>query len=273
MRTLVHLSDTHFGRVDYLTVSPLIEAVKKVNPDLVAVSGDLTQRARVEQFKEAREFLDVLPSPQIVVPGNHDVPLDNLFARFLRPLHTYRRYITNNLQPFYLDQEIAVLGINTTRSLTVKGGRINREQVALIRELLCPLGDDVTRVVVTHHPLDLSEGYSGKGEVGNARLAMEMLAGCGIDLFLAGHLHMGHFGRAARYRIVGHSAIVLQAGTAISSRGRGESNSFNVLRIERPYITVERLSWERDLGLFVVSARKLFRLSAEGWALVHEKGE
>ena len=97
MRSIVHLSDIHFGRVDPLVINPLIEAVNGLKPDLVAVSGDLTQRARSQQFKEARAFLDHLPKPQIIVPGNHDVPLHNVFARFLQPLRKYRRYITDDL--------------------------------------------------------------------------------------------------------------------------------------------------------------------------------
>src|SRR5213593_2266921 len=134
MRTLVHLSDLHFGRVDEQIIEPLISAVTQINPDLVAVSGDLTQRARSQQFREARAFLDALPQPQIVVPGNHDVPLHNVFSRFLQPLAKYRRYISEDLQPFFQDEEIAVLGVNTARSLTLKGGRINEEQVAWMRE-------------------------------------------------------------------------------------------------------------------------------------------
>src|ERR1700704_802293 len=134
MRTLVHLSDLHFGRVDEQLIGPLIAAVTEANPDLVAVSGDLTQRARSHQFREARAFLDSLPKPQIVVPGNHDVPLHNVLTRFLQPLHKYRRYITDDLQPFYHDKEIAVLGVSTARSLTIKGGRISAEQVAWMQE-------------------------------------------------------------------------------------------------------------------------------------------
>src|SRR5215216_1335726 len=120
MRTLVHLSDLHFNRINGSVIAPLIERVRGIKPDLVAVSGDLTQRARSAQFKEARRFLDALPRPQIVVPGNHDVPMYNLFARFFKPLTKYQRYITNDLEPFYFDGEIAVLGINTARSLTIK---------------------------------------------------------------------------------------------------------------------------------------------------------
>src|SRR3954464_6584162 len=133
MRTLVHLSDLHFGRVDAALLQPLQQLVTRLAPDVLVVSGDLTQRAKSEEFKAARAFLDTLPGPQIVVPGNHDIPLYNVASRFLAPLRKYTRYVTLDLTPEYVDEEIAVLGINTARSLTFKDGRINREQVEQIR--------------------------------------------------------------------------------------------------------------------------------------------
>jgi 3',5'-cyclic AMP phosphodiesterase CpdA len=266
MRTLVHLSDLHFGRVDAQIIDPLIKAVSEIRPDLVAVSGDLTQRARSGQFREARAFLDQLPQPQIVVPGNHDVPLHNVFTRFLRPLDKYRRYITDDMQPAYADEEIVIVGVNTARSLTIKGGRINEDQVASIREKLCGAGDEVVKAVVTHHPFDLPEGYKDRELVGRAEMAMAGLANCGADLFLAGHLHISHTSHTAmRYKIRGHSALVVQAGTASSTRGRGEANSFNVIRIHRPDITVERLMWQPERASFAVTSNEQFRHTPDGW--------
>ena len=266
MRTLVHLSDLHFGRVDEQLIAPLISAVTEINPDLVAVSGDLTQRARSQQFREARVFLDALPQPQIVVPGNHDVPLHNVVRRFLRPLGKYQRYITDDLQPAYVDDEIVVVGVNTARSLTIKGGRISEDQLAHIRLKLCESGEHLVKTVVTHHPFDLPEGYSDRHLVGRAQMAMTGLADCGADLFLAGHLHVSHTGHTAkRYNISGHSALVVQAGTASSTRGRGEANSFNVIRINRPDITVQRLTWQAARSSFAVSSEEKFRHTSKGW--------
>src|SRR4029079_19628242 len=127
MRTILHLSDLHFGRVNPLLVDPLLKIVKEIGPDLVAVSGDLTQRARSHQFQQARSFLEALPKPQIIVPGNHDIPLHNVFARFVQPLPEYRGYITTDLQPVYADEEMVVVGVNTARSSVFKGGRINQD--------------------------------------------------------------------------------------------------------------------------------------------------
>jgi 3',5'-cyclic AMP phosphodiesterase CpdA len=90
MRTVVHLSDLHFGRTDQALIDPLLARVHSEKPDCVVVSGDLTQRARVQEFRAARAFLDRLPRPQVVVPGNHDVPLYRVLERMSRPLSMTR---------------------------------------------------------------------------------------------------------------------------------------------------------------------------------------
>ncbi|HEU4713271.1 MAG TPA: metallophosphoesterase family protein [Pyrinomonadaceae bacterium] len=268
MRTIVHLSDLHFGRVNASLLEPLKKTVREIEPDLVAVSGDLTQRARSHQFQEARSFLDELPKPQIVVPGNHDIPLHNVFARFLEPLTKYKHYITDDLQPVYEDEEVAIVGVNTARSLVFKGGRINETQVGRLREKFCSLEDDVVKVVVTHHPFDLPEGHDARDLVGRARMAMTGLADCGADLFLAGHLHISHTGHTHRYKIRGYSALVVQAGTATSTRERGEVNSFNVLRIAHPSIVVEKFAWNPLTMGFAVSSAEGFQHTDNGWMRV-----
>ena len=265
MRTIVHLSDLHFGRVHQVTLQPLILAVAEIRPHLVAVSGDLTQRARVQQFKEAKSFLDSLPSPRIVVPGNHDIPLDNLALRLVGPLSRFKRYITSDLAPMHMDDEIAVLGLNTTRRLLGKGGRINREQVSIIYEHFSRLRGKQTRVIVTHHPFDLPEAFGKADLVGRSRMAMESFAKCGVDLFLAGHLHLFHSGDTARYKIEDYSALVIQAGTATSTRGRGELNSFNVVHIEPARISVETHAWQPGCQRFSLSHAKHFSRSTRGW--------
>ena len=117
MRTIVHLSDLHFGRIDPAILDPLAALIVSMRPDVVVVSGDLTQRARKAQFQGARAYLDRLPKPQVVVPGNHDVPLYRVWERFLSPLGKYRRHFDDDLEPDFIDDEIAVIGINTARSL------------------------------------------------------------------------------------------------------------------------------------------------------------
>ena len=273
MRTLVHLSDIHFGRVDKAVINPLIQTINGTKPDVVVVSGDLTQRARSHEFRAARAFLDLLPQPQIVVPGNHDIPLYNIFSRFARPLDKYRHYITDDLRPFYADEEIAVMGVNTARSLTIKDGRINKTQVAWLREKLCALASNVFKIVVTHHPFDLPEGYEERDLVGRAQMAIGALADCGVALFLAGHLHISHIGHTAtRYKAGGRSSLVVQAGTATSTRGRGEANSFNVIHLAYPNIIIERFVWKPAHGGFVSSGSEQFRRRHDDWSRVSDEG-
>jgi 3',5'-cyclic AMP phosphodiesterase CpdA len=214
----------------------------------VVVSGDLTQRAKSAQFEAARAWLDTLPGPQIIVPGNHDISLYNLFRRFVQPLTRYKRYITDDLDPIFVDDEIAVLGVNTARSLTFKDGRVNKEQVASIKEQLAGLPAHVTRIIVTHHPFDLPQTHDDDDLVDRAPMAMKAFADCGVDLLLAGHLHTSHAGSTAeRYQMSEYAALVVQAGTATSTRGRGEVNSFNVVRVEHERIEVDRYGWD-DVG-------------------------
>jgi 3',5'-cyclic AMP phosphodiesterase CpdA len=268
MKKIVHLSDLHFGRVDEALLGPLEEAVVAAAPSLVVVSGDLTQRARTHEFEEARAFLDRLPTPQIVVPGNHDVPLWDVYSRFASPLEKFRRIITDDLEPFYEDEEMVVAGVNTARALTRKYGRVNEEQVARLRERLCTYKDEVVKVVVTHHPFDLPAGADEREIVGRAAMAMEALAACGVDLLLAGHMHIGQTGHTAeRYKIRGHSALYVQAGTATSNRVRGgESNSFNLVRLKHPYIQVERRTWDAAARTFRPGLAETFTHTPDGWA-------
>jgi len=254
MKTLVHLSDLHFGRTDAGVVAALAPLVNSLLPDVVVVSGDLTQRAKPSQFREARCFLDALPQPQIVVPGNHDVPLYNVFQRFLQPLHKYRRLIGDDLEPFYADSEIAVAGINTARSLTFKGGRINEQQMQRLYERFAPLDGSLMKIVVTHHPFDLPDSHEGAAIVGRAGAAIRMFRKCGANMLLSGHLHASHVGSSERrYPLNGYALMIIQAGTATSTRSRGEINSFNVIRVADARVGVDRWTWQPREGRFQIS--------------------
>ncbi len=207
------------------------------------------------------------------MPGNHDVPLYDVFERFARPLEKWRRYISEEVEPVYEDEEMVVAGVNTARSLTRKYGRVNERQVASLRERLCKYPDEVLKVIVTHHPFDVPAGADESEIVGRAQMAMEALAACGADLLLAGHMHVSQTGRTAeRYKIRGHSALFVQAGTATSTRGRGEANSFNVIRLKHPHIQVERRVWKPEAGAFARANAETFRHTrGEGWERLPEE--
>lgn len=251
MRTVVQISDLHFGRVDPALLEPLRRAIVEARPDVVVVSGDLTQRARRAQFEAARDYLATLPGPRIVVPGNHDVPFYDVARRLLAPLSRFRRYVTDDPYPTFIDDEIAVVGVNTARSLTFKGGRINVAQVREIERRFEGLPERVTRIVVTHHPFDVPTGGDEDDVLGRAPMAMQAFARAEVDVFLSGHLHTSNIATTAhRYRIAGFAALVVQAGTATSTRQRDEANAFNVLRIGEADLQVQTWSWRASDGAF-----------------------
>jgi 3',5'-cyclic AMP phosphodiesterase CpdA len=268
MRTIVHVSDIHFGATDSRIVEALVAAINELSPHVVAVSGDLTQRARRWQFRQARAFLDRLPTPQIVVPGNHDVPLYNLLRRFGAPLGRFHSFITNDRRPFFCDGTIAVIGVDTTRSFTIKDGGLRPLDVSRVSAQLAALDPAIVKIVVCHHPFDTPAGRIGRWTMPRpAADAMTTLTKNGADVFLTGHLHIGYTGQAAtRYKVPGDAAIVVEAGTAASTRVRGEANSFNLLRVETDHVAVERLAWSADTGAFGVVDALAFRRSEAGWA-------
>ena len=268
MKMIAHISDIHFGREEPDVVERLVEKICELQPDALVVSGDLTQRARKTQFEQARAMLDRLPMPQIVVPGNHDVPLYNVVQRFINPLDKYKKYISEELQPFYCDDELAIAGINTARSLTIKGGRINGKQVAEIRLRMADLPEEMLKVVVTHHPFDVPDNVDEKDIVGRATKAMPLIAESGADVFLSGHLHVSHIGHSARrYKLEsGRNALIIQAGTAASVRERGEENSFNLIEWDRPFLTVKRFQCSVSSAGFLLATDEQFTQSEAGWS-------
>jgi 3',5'-cyclic AMP phosphodiesterase CpdA len=137
--------------------------------------------------------------------------------------------------------------------------------MASIERRLKPLGDTVTKVVVTHHPFDIPDDAGDVDLVGRARAAMAVFAQCGVDLLLSGHFHVSQSGETWRDAIAGYSALAVQAGTATSTRGRGEENSFNVVRVARSEVVVERWTFRRDAGEFRPDRSERFVREGERW--------
>jgi 3',5'-cyclic AMP phosphodiesterase CpdA len=264
LRTIAHISDLHFGAHDPRLAEGLLGDLNELNPTLVAVSGDLTQRARTGQFKAARAFMDRVTCPVLVVPGNHDIPLFDLVSRFWRPLHGYRRHITDDLTPSFIDAELAVLGLNTARSNTWKDGRISVAQMEVIRTRLCRIPPSVVKVLVTHHPFVPPPDRRSSAVVGRGVAALQAAEACGTDLVLAGHLHRGYSADVRQHHVtIRRSILVVQAGTAVSQRRRGEPNTYNVLTIALPELSVAVRAW--DGKAFVPNGVTRYVKTDTGW--------
>jgi 3',5'-cyclic AMP phosphodiesterase CpdA len=270
MRKIIHLSDFHFGRADMRLAQVLIKTVRDMKPDVVVVSGDLTQRATKGEFQAARQFIDELPVPRIIVPGNHDIPpWYEPRRRFTDPYHSWRTYIGSELEPSFLDEEVAVFGVNTTHPWSFRDGRVSAHQAEWLRQGFFSLGPKMVKIVVAHHPFDVPAGEPRRVPSG-ARMLMETLAHSGVDLFLAGHLHHAYSGHSAdRYQMADHATLLVHAGTAISTRLRNEANSFNLLIIEKPSLTVLSYTWDDGSASFEAIRKERFVHGELGW----RKGE
>lgn len=270
MARIAHLSDVHFGAHDPAVVAGAEAWLMAEQPDLVVISGDFTQRARLAQYREAAAFLDRLESAGLAtlgVPGNHDVPLYDVVRRFARPLARYRRYIDEDLCPWFENDRLAVLGINTARSLTIKDGRINREQMATIRERFRKVAPDRTKILVTHHPLFampiVEEGLSKV--VGRHEDALQAVCEAGVHILLAGHFHRTFSASARSMAKTAGPSLVIQAGTATSTRLRaGEAQSFNLVHARRnDVVDLQVIAWNG--AAFRGRSRARFTFDGEQW--------
>lgn len=269
MRTIAHISDLHYGKIDLRIVEGLVADLSARSPSLVVVSGDLTQRARRRQFQAAAKLLARLPGPQLVVPGNHDIPLYDLLRRFLFPLDRYRRYVTSNLLPIWRDDEMIVIGLNTARSFSFtlngfwKDGRLSQQQLMEVRRLTSALPPELFRVVVTHHPFIPPPGRR-HGIIRGAARALEVLGQCGVDLLLAGHLHMVYSSDVrAHHQTVARSILSVQAGSAASTRRRGQKNAYNWITIQPDQVKIEVRTW--DGATFADGGAVVFKKMAGLW--------
>jgi len=261
VRTILHISDVHFGPPHLPRVSQgVLEFVERHRPSLVVLSGDLTQRAKPEQFREARAFVDLIPVPTIVVPGNHDVPLYRVWERVFQPFGCYRRHFSEELEPVFRDGELLIVGINTAHGWTVKEGRIKLGRLLEVARIFEEAPAELFKIVVAHHHMIPPPNFGSQRVLGNAYEAIDLFSGVGVDLILSGHQHQTYIGNSEEfYPKKGRPpVVVLHSGTTTSRRGRGaerEKNSCNWIRIDERSMIVSHYRWHDSLERFAEHSR------------------
>ena len=259
MIRIAHISDLHFGREVPAVVEALVAELDAEKPDLIAVSGDLTQRARVREFQAARAFFDRLPQPLLVVPGNHDVPAYPLTLRFAAPWRRWKRWVSTELEPIVRGEGFCAVGVNSARRmgpyLDWSRGRISIEQLERTEALFAECSKAL-HIVVAHHPFLLTDASEHRRTISRAHVALPRLLGANVDLLLGGHVHLAYSG------VVG-GVVVAQTGTSISSRLKGEPNSFNRIRASDEAIEIDNMAWQDSR--FACQGTARFRRAGGAW--------
>jgi 3',5'-cyclic AMP phosphodiesterase CpdA len=260
---LAHISDLHFGAHDAVAVETLVADLQAARPSVTVVTGDLTQRARPREFAAAAEFLRQVPSPRLVVLGNHDVPLDRVSS--LGP--GYRKYLQQvglDLDPVVDADGVRVLGLHSMPRWRWKSGHVSRRQTELVTECLPAAPPGAVRVLALHHPITATGAAS---LAGRSRL-VAALAESRAEMVLAGHTHVPAttwFG----FEADDSPWCVLEgvAGTATSTRLRGVPRSWTLYRVDRTSITAEERQQDESssgTGWTLVGVRHFRRRSAAG---------
>ncbi len=267
MLTILHASDVHFGP-PYLPAAgeALLRAADELDPDVIVVSGDFSQRARREQFASARAFLDRLPErPLVVVPGNHDVPLYRVFERIFSPYRNYREYISADLDSVLRVDGATFVALNSTAPLrAITNGRIRSWQLDLCEQAFDATAAGDARIVVAHHHFAPAPDYEGGQVMPKAKRALDRFTALKVDLILGGHLHRAYIGNSLDvYSGIDrtHGIIIAQSGTTTSRRGRArerEKNSFNMIRVGDDIIRLTQYMFFDEVGGFAPVSRHIF---------------
>ena len=233
MTLLLQISDPHFGTTQPPVQEALVRLAQAQRPDVLVLSGDITQRARASQFKAARAFCDRLAIPQMLsLPGNHDIPLFNLYQRLFKPYARYLQAFGPALETCLDTAQWRVIGVNTTRRWRHKNGQVSGAQIDRVVAQLQSAGLAQLRVVVVHQPVYVMRAEDEHDRLRGWEPAVRAWAAAGADLVLGGHIHLPYACElSSRVAGLGRRLWCVQAGTALSSRVRWEApNSVNLLR-------------------------------------------
>lgn len=261
---ILHISDLHVGPPFLPSVADaLTRQAHELRPDLVVISGDFVQRADfVAQWRGAQELRAALPQPQLVVPGNHDVPLFHAHLRLLDPLGRYRRYISADLSPVFERPGLLVVGLPTAHGLTGDGGRLAAAYAARLRATMAAAPADAVKIVTWHHPVANAPGLHRDRRMAGSAAAIRLLDECGVDMLLCGHVHVSYVGntRDAQNNLR-HGTIICQSGTSTSRRGQGPEhgrNSCNLITVNERSIDISQLRYSEEAGGFAPFAEHSF---------------
>ena len=267
MITMLHGSDLHFGKPHAPEAAKaFLDAAGALGPDMIVISGDFTQRAKVAEYEAARRYLDMLPDvPIVVTPGNHDVPLYRVWERLFAPLRNYREHIRSDLDSVTRTPGAVVVSLSSAAPHSaIVNGRIRARQIEFARRAFTDAAGDDVRVVVMHHHLAPAPDYERDRPLPGGRGILDAFEHMGVDLVLGGHLHRAYIGNSLDVypgENRDRGIVIVQSGTTTSHRGRArerEKQSFNLIRVHDERIEVQHFLYFDDLSAFAAFSAHAF---------------
>lgn len=250
MSVVLQISDPHFGTEVPEVVEALTRLAAQLKPDLVVLSGDITQRARPHQFRAARAFAERLGAPILAVPGNHDIALFDLWSRLTKPYARYATAFGSDTEPTHASADWLVIGVNTTRAWRHKNGEVAAAQIDRVARRLSTASPDQLRVVVVHQPVMVLRDEDEHDRLRGWEPAVRAWSMAGADIVMGGHIHLPYVCEMSS-QVVGLERRIwcVQAGTALSTRVRREApNSVNLLRHEPGQASCWVERWDHAAG-------------------------
>ncbi|MBC7753166.1 MAG: metallophosphoesterase [Moraxellaceae bacterium] len=269
---IAHISDPHFGANNPDVVQSLTTRLLELQPDLIIMTGDITQRARLDQFKAAHAFVESLKQFQwAVVPGNHDIPLYNLSRRFFAPYSHYETAFEGQIEKKIPLEQVQVFTFDSTSRFRLVQGALSQKQIKdLVRKKL--IQTDV-RIACFHHPVDCPKRVDEKNLLRNRDQVMKVFAETKMDLVLGGHIHDPFVTLSGeRYPDIQRQSVISVAGTCLSWRTRaGAPNSFHLIDVDvdphhQPRMTISRNDLDASGSFSPILVQSFFRQLDLGWS-------
>ncbi len=275
MTVVLQVSDPHFGTERPEVVAALERFAHALRPDVLLLSGDITQRATEAQFAAARAVVDRLGVPVVLaIPGNHDIPLFNLAARLFSPYAHFSRAFGQRLEPEFENDDLLVLALNTTRWYRHADGEVSAAQVERVARRLEAARPAQTRIVVVHQPVAVTREQDRHNLLHGHAAAVRRWAAAGADIVAGGHIHLPYvLPLRERWPELPRPVWAVQAGTAVSRRVRADAgNSVNLFRTgasaNEAHVTATRRCaverWDHD-----AAAQRFERVSVHELASAH----
>ena len=223
---IVHISDLHFGMHREEIIEPFLDELQLIQPDVVLISGDVTQRAVKEQYFLFNQFVERLPGIVLIVPGNHDVPLypSQFFIRMYSPFKYYNRYVNTNLEAQFTNDKVRILGVNSVNPYRVKKGRLSTETMNKIKNYFAPPFSGLN-ILFFHHNFDRLEG--AHKPLTNYQELIEYLKTSSINIVCAGHSHYANVNIIAKNN--SEHCVFLHAGSLLCARTKDGANSYYLI--------------------------------------------